>query len=175
MRQGTQRAGVAMASRRPVNAVGGKSVTVTSESTRSAGTTGKSYLLISGDSHINEPANLFTDRMPKKFGDRIPHVERLEQGDGWYFDGVEGALPFGLNCCAGQEPRLRQAWVTYEEVRPGGWDPAARIEEISKAGVDAEVLYPTPRFSAAMFAQTDPELHLAMVRAYNDWLSEYAE
>src|SRR3954464_16070887 len=114
MRQGTPRGrgdGVAATRRRCRR----QTVTVTSESSthssgRANGTTGRSYLLISGDSHINEPANLFVDRMPKKFGDRIPHVERLEQGDGWYFDGVEGALPFGLNCCAGQEPRLRQAW-----------------------------------------------------------------
>jgi predicted TIM-barrel fold metal-dependent hydrolase len=152
-----------------------ETVTITSEATRAGAESGRAYLLISGDSHVNEPGNLWVDHMPAKFGDRIPHVVRTEQGDGWVFDGVEGLLPFGLNCCAGQDPRLRQAWVTYDEVRPGGWDPAARIKEIDKAGVDAEVLYPTPRFSHALFAQADPELHLAMVQAYNDWLAEYAE
>ena len=41
--------------------------------------------------------------------------------------------------------------------------------------VDAEVLYPTPRLSQAVVANTDAEFHLACVRAYNDWLSEYVE
>ena len=40
-------------------------------------------------------------------------------------------------------------------------------------GVDAEVLYPTPRLSQAVFANTDADFHLALVQAYNDWLSEY--
>ena len=39
-------------------------------------------------------------------------------------------------------------------------------------GVDAEVLYPTPRLSGAIIANQDAEYHVAMVRAYNDWLSE---
>ncbi len=42
-------------------------------------------------------------------------------------------------------------------------------------GVDAEVLYPTPRLSQAIFANLDVEYHDAMIRAYNDWLSEYVE
>jgi predicted TIM-barrel fold metal-dependent hydrolase len=39
--------------------------------------------------------------------------------------------------------------------------------------VDAEILYPTPRLGAGLASTKDPELHLALVRAYNDWLSEY--
>jgi predicted TIM-barrel fold metal-dependent hydrolase len=135
--------------------------------------TRRSYLLISGDSHVNEPGTVFTARMPARFRDRAPRVQRFEQGDGWLFEGVDGPLPFGLNACAGQEPALRQAWVRYEDIRPGGWDPAARLAEIDRAGIDAEVLYPTPRFSHAIFAHEEPAYHLAMVQAYNDWLDEY--
>ena len=41
-------------------------------------------------------------------------------------------------------------------------------------GVDADILYPTPRPSIAMVRlQDDPELHLAQVQAYNNWLSEF--
>ena len=44
---------------------------------------------------------------------------------------------------------------------------------MDRDGVDAEVLYPTPRLSQAIIANRDVEYHLAMIRAYNDWLSEY--
>jgi predicted TIM-barrel fold metal-dependent hydrolase len=65
--------------------------------------------------------------------------------------------------------------VRFEEIRRGGWDPAARLAEIDRAGVDAEVLFPSPRNLMAISATADPELHLAIVRAYNDWLAEYVE
>ena len=66
-------------------------------------------------------------------------------------------------------------WVRFEDIRRGGYDAAARIEEMQRDGVDAEVLYPTPRLFGAIVANQDPEYHLAMMRAYNDWLSEYVE
>jgi predicted TIM-barrel fold metal-dependent hydrolase len=66
-------------------------------------------------------------------------------------------------------------WVRFEDIPAGGWDPAARIREIDRAGVDAEVLYPSPRLAAAIYATADPELHLAIVQAYNDWLAAFAE
>jgi predicted TIM-barrel fold metal-dependent hydrolase len=134
----------------------------------------RSYHLISADSHINEPGDLWTSRVAVEFRDRAPRVERFEQGDAWMVEGVEGPMPIGLNACAGQDPRLRQNWVRFDEIRPGGWDPAARVQEIEVAGVDAEVLYPTPRLAQALYANEDPKFHLALIQAYNDWLDEYA-
>ena len=130
--------------------------------------------LISADSHINEPADLWTSRVAAKWRDRVPRVERFEQGDAWVIEGMPGPMPIGLNACAGQDPRLRQNWVRFDEIRSGGWDPAVRVKEIEIAGVDAEVLYPTPRVAQTTAANTDPEMHLALVQAYNDWLHEYA-
>jgi predicted TIM-barrel fold metal-dependent hydrolase len=132
------------------------------------------YHLISADSHINEPADLWTSRVPAKWRDRVPRVERFEQGDAWVIEGMPGPMPIGLNACAGQDPRLRQNWVRFDEIRSGGWDPSVRVKEIEIAGVDAEVLYPTPRISQTTVWNPDPEMHLLLVQAYNDWLDEYA-
>jgi uncharacterized protein len=63
--------------------------------------------------------------------------------------------------------------VRFEDIPAGGWDPAARVKEVNRSGVDAEVLYPSPRLFNALAAITDPGLHLAVVRAYNDWLDEF--
>ena len=134
----------------------------------------RAYHLISADSHINEPADLWTSRVPAKFRDRAPRVERFEQGDAWVIEGVEGPMPIGLNACAGQDPRLRQNWVRFDEIRPGGWDPAARVKEIEISGVDAEVLYPSPRVYQSVAANEEPDFHLALVQSYNDWIDEYA-
>jgi uncharacterized protein len=133
------------------------------------------YQLISADSHINEPPGLWVDRVPASLRDRAPRVERFEQGDAWIIEGVDGPMAVGLNACAGLDPRLRQAWVRFDDMRSGGWDPKVRSEEVDFAGIDAEVLFPTPRLATAMYANTDVEYHVAMIRAYNDWLAEYAE
>jgi len=134
----------------------------------------REYRLISGDSHVNEPPDLWTSRVPARFKDRAPHMERFEKGDAWVLEGALDPVNFGANCNVGLPPEQRPAWITWDQVRPGGYDPAARIEEQDADGVDAEILYPTPRLSNQIFFhREDVEFHLACIRAYNDWLSEY--
>ena len=41
----------------------------------------RAYRVISGDSHVVEPPDIWTERMPKKFGDRIPRLVHEEYGD----------------------------------------------------------------------------------------------
>jgi uncharacterized protein len=136
-------------------------------------TKGRRYRVISGDSHFNEPPDLWTERVPAAMKDRAPRVERFEEGDGWVIEGVKDPINFGMNACAGLAHEEMKGWARFEEIRRGGWDPAARLEEMDRDGVDAEVMYPTPRLSNAIVANQDTEYHLTMIRAYNDWVSEY--
>ena len=138
-------------------------------------TGGRRYRLISADSHVNEPPTLWTERVPTALRDRAPRMERFEAGDAWIIEGVADPINFGMNACAGLPPEEQRGWAFHDDLRAGGHDPRARIEEMDTDGVDAEVLYPTPRLSQAIFANTDVEYHETMIRAYNDWLSEYVE
>ena len=131
------------------------------------------YRLVSADSHVNEPPDLWQDRVPAKFKDRAPRVERLAEGDAWILEGVADPVNFGWNACAGLDPKDMQGWVRFDDIRAGGYDPAARLVEMDKDRVDAEVLYPTPRLSQSLIAAQEPDFHLALVQAYNDWLSDY--
>src|SRR4051812_13625676 len=101
--------------------------------------------LISSDSHVNEPGDLWVDRVPGKLRDRAPRMERFEQGDAWVIEGVDDPINFGMNACAGLPAEEMQGWCRFEDIRRGGYDPAVRLEEMAADGVDAEVLYPTPR------------------------------
>lgn len=131
------------------------------------------YRLISGDSHVNEPPDLWTSRVAKEFVDRAPRIEAFELGDAWVLEGVSDPINFGMNACAGLAPEEMTGWKRFDEIRRGGHDPAARLEEMDEDGVDAEVVYPTPRLSQAVFANHDADFHHALVSAYNDWLSDY--
>lgn len=132
-------------------------------------------ILISADSHYTEPGDIFINRVPSKFKDVVPRMERMEKGDAWVYEGFKEPINFGLNVCAGNEPENMKPWVNFDEIRAGGYDPKARLEEQDRDGISGEVMYPTPRLSVAMYATEDVDLHLSIVRAYNDWQSEFCE
>jgi len=63
--------------------------------------------------------------------------------------------------------------MSYEEGRPGGFDPHKRIPDMDLDGIDAAFLYPSMGLFAG--AVHDPELAGAMCRAYNRWLADYCK
>jgi predicted TIM-barrel fold metal-dependent hydrolase len=136
-------------------------------------TEARTYSLVDSDAHINEPPDLWTSRVPAKFRDRAPHMEHLQEGDAWILEGVDGPVNFGLNVCGGLGIDQSRPWVRWDEVRTGGYEPKSRLVDMDADHVDAAVFFPTPRISASLFANEDPEFHLALVRAYNDWLMEF--
>ncbi len=134
----------------------------------------RDYKLISADSHINEPPGLWVDRMPAKFKDRAPRMESFPEGEAWIFEGVTDPINFGANTNASRPREKRSNWIKWDDVPKGGYEPAERLKEMDQDGVDAELMYPTPRPSSAIFyGNEDREFHLACIQAYNDWLGEY--
>ena len=105
----------------------------------------REYRLVSGDSHVLEPPDLWTSRVPEKFRERAPHMVSLPQGDAWIIEGALDPINFGLNQCGGLPREKRVGWIRWEDVRKAGYDPAARLAELDQDGVDADILYPTPR------------------------------
>jgi predicted TIM-barrel fold metal-dependent hydrolase len=132
------------------------------------------YGLISADSHVVEPPDLWTSRVPARFRERAPHQVRLEQGDAWVIEGLAQPFPYGLVQCGGLPPEQYRLWVRWEEVRPEASQPGPRLAALDLARCDAEIMYPSPRIQNAIAEnEKDAELQIACVRAYNDWLSEF--
>ena len=61
----------------------------------------RDYKLVSADGHFNEPGDLWTSRVPSKFKDAVPRIERFEDGDAWVIEGYPDPRPFGWGACAG--------------------------------------------------------------------------
>jgi predicted TIM-barrel fold metal-dependent hydrolase len=131
------------------------------------------YRLVDADTHVNEPPDLWTSRVSERLRDRVPHLQHFEEGDAWVAEGVKDPINFGFNAAATLSRFERKAWVRFEDIPRGGYEPAVRLAEMDADLVDAAVFYPTPRLSQIVIANPDPELHLQMVQAYNDWLIEY--
>jgi predicted TIM-barrel fold metal-dependent hydrolase len=64
--------------------------------------------------------------------------------------------------------------ITYDEMRPGCYDPKARIADNEANWVEASLCFPTfPRFCGQTFLEAkDKELAEACVLAYNDFMVE---
>jgi predicted TIM-barrel fold metal-dependent hydrolase len=132
----------------------------------------RQYRVISADGHFNEPGDLFTSRVSASLVDRVPRIVPLEEGDAWVMEGWDGVMPFGWGSCAGRPPDQHGRWIRFEDMRAGSYDPKARIEEMDLDNIDAEVLFPSA-IHQWVTAARDDQMHLEMVRAYNDFVSEF--
>lgn len=132
---------------------------------------------ISADSHVNEPAGLWVERIDTRFRDRAPRIaENLEGRPPGSYLVLEGIPPVHVSqgLGAGKRPEELPAFFrssTYKDAPRGGWDPAQRVKDMDVDGVDAEVIYTTLGFR--QFWLKDAALQQACFRVYNDWLAEY--
>jgi predicted TIM-barrel fold metal-dependent hydrolase len=132
-------------------------------------------VVISADSHVMEPADLWTGRLGQQWQDQAPQVRKNDDKPGYSFHApglppspVSGAWGAGRS---GEELREHLENAGYETARPSGWDPAERLKDQDIDGVHAEVLYGT--LGMRLFRVTDAELQRAIFSVYNDWLAEF--
>src|SRR2546421_241869 len=54
------------------------------------------YRLIDTDTHVNEPPGLWIERVPAKYRELVPRVERFQPGRARGMEGVDHPINFGL-------------------------------------------------------------------------------
>jgi predicted TIM-barrel fold metal-dependent hydrolase len=130
---------------------------------------------ISTNEHVIESPDVWTSRLSKeRWGDRIPHI--VTQADGsevWLIDGRQYPL-VGTGSAAACMPDRGDEPKRYAEISSVITDPAQRAAAMHEQGVDYAVLYPSiAGIGGEVLGRIeDPELELACVRAYNDWVVE---
>jgi len=151
--------------------------------------------IISVDDHVVEPPDLWQSRLPERYKERGPRIERKrirfsadvgrggagatgwvedpegEWSDVWYYDDL--VSPFLMLSAAVGFEELGFAVTTYDQVRKGTWDQAARLQDMDANHTEAAICFPNtlPRFCGQTFYErADKELGLLCVRAYNDWM-----
>ena len=132
--------------------------------------------IIDSDTHISEPGDLWTSRVPARFKDRAPHIVRdPETGiDTWRIGETQG-YPVGEFATAGWPEPLPSVPRNMDEIPKAAWDASARLEYMDRVGIWAMALYPNVGgFGSQEFLKLgDPELMLTCVRAYNDFLLDW--
>jgi len=110
----------------------------------------------SGDSHVMEPDDLWTSRLPATLAERAPRAVKDERHETVYVDG---------------QTVFRTLNAFAEAARaPGAHDIATRLADLDAEGVVNQVLFPSMGLWAYRITVT--ELWRECARAYNDWLVE---
>ena len=139
--------------------------------------------VVDADSHMTERHDLFTERAPKGYEDRVPHVERVDGVEMWVIEGQT----FGKAGSGGtidhdgkKHPFQESQGGTWEitDVHPAAWDPAERVRLLDQLGIDTQVLYPNSMgIGGQNLANSirDPILLRLCVELYNDAMAEVQE
>ena len=122
-------------------------------------------VVVSADSHVLEPDDLWERPLRSKYGDAVPRVVSSFQGQRGHF------FSFGHEACVIEEVVSASDQTRVDELIQAGHDPVMREKCIDRDGVAAEVIHAT----WALFVMRLPDVDLKRdcCRIVNDWLAEY--
>lgn len=155
--------------------------------------------IISVDDHVIEPPDLWQRWLPAKYRAEGPRVvegpyemvpdtlnpRAFRSGwtafrvalsgpttDWWVYEDTRTGVLIGNAAVGRAAEEIVPGPIRYAEMRPGCYERAARLEDMSMNHVERSLCFPTfPRFCGQTFLEGhDRELGLACVRAYNDFM-----
>lgn len=130
--------------------------------------------IISADSHVFEPMNLWQSRIEPRYRDQAPSFVSDYQGKPGSWFVCDGIAPRSVASIAAvgvpKEELVKFQTAHYRDLRPGGYDPVARLKDQDTDGVSGEVLYAT--YAMGLYALQDAAFQTATFNAYNDWMVE---
>ncbi len=141
------------------------------------------HLLISSDSHVAEPLDLWTSHLPEEMRAQGP---RVEMRDGTVCMMVEDTIirkfkvggpnfgPGGSARTGGDAGAMTRAADTEERsgmASMGASDPDVRLADLDRDGVWGEVIFPNLAFFCGYRIES-PQLQVEVCRLYNDWLAD---
>ncbi len=131
--------------------------------------------IVDCDSHLSEPADLWTSRLPQKWQGLAPHVQVDDTGVEWWWIRDMRMLPAAATNMAG--------WIDYppghpptlEVADPGGYRALDRVARLDEYGIDQQILYPNLLgfFSSCFMQLNEPDAMKACVSAYNDFVIDF--
>jgi len=131
-------------------------------------------IILSADSHVFEPIDLWQTRLDKKYRERGPRFVPDWQGQPGTWFICEGSVPRAVASIAAvgipKEELIKFTGAHYKDLRPGGYDPVERLKDQDIDGISGEVLYAT--YAMNLYAVPDAELQEAVFNAYNEWMVE---
>ena len=119
------------------------------------------------DTHVYEPITVWNDYVDPKFRGKGPE----------FFEDPDGRMKLRLDDQV--YPKMpghggfRHIYGPDSKMDRSGNDPAVRLKYMDAHGADVQVIFPTLGMAAFSTAIRDPELAVALARAYNRYMGEF--
>ncbi len=130
-------------------------------------------IIVSVDDHAVEPPEAFVRHYAAEYKDEAPRIIDKDGKDVWLWN--DTIFPtIGLNAVVGR-PRSEFGMepTRFDQLRPGCFDPKARVDDMNVNGVLGSLNFPTmPGFAGGTFvahAKANPDKALRAIQAWNDW------
>lgn len=134
--------------------------------------------VVDADTHVIEPADLWTARMPKKWHEMAPHVIWDEdRGDEAWYIGDERVLGAGSAAMAGFDGYAPDEYPRrLEDVPLALREAPERLALMDEYGIESQILYPNIALfnSQRIMNFESREFQNAIARVYNEWQTEWA-
>ena len=100
------------------------------------------HRIISADDHVQEPKDMWQQRVPAALRDRAPKVVKRRRRRCLDARG-QVVMKMGMNVAAGKKfEEYKLEGETYQTIRAGSFDPHERLKDMDTDGVEAQVLFP---------------------------------
>ena len=138
-----------------------------SQVTHGAAGAGDIPWIVSLDDHVVEPPDIWTSRLPSKYRDVGPHIVLAPAGtpvlDGggykeepgtegdpiawWFYEDQKYSVKRLIAAAGYPAEEIGFDGIRYDQMRPGCWQPQARLDDMTMNHVEASLCFPNyPRF-----------------------------
>src|ERR1700744_1607870 len=141
--------------------------------------------VIDSDTHLSEPHDLWTSRVPESWKSRVPHVRPGTKGrESWFIDNdTILQKKAGASSVVRKDGSKDAFWdwdirggLTLDEVNPASYDAKARVKLMDQMNVWGQIIYGNvPGFGAHLLAKVDKEVARVTVQVYNDAMAEFQQ
>jgi predicted TIM-barrel fold metal-dependent hydrolase len=137
--------------------------------------------VVDADTHLSEPADLWTSRATPKYRDRVPQMKQVGDRRIWMIDGDRSIGIGAASVVYGDDSKARNMGFSQwhvDEVHPGCSKTRERLQLMDRDGIWAQIVYPNvlgfggQLRGEAMKAKIDDDLRLVSTQIYNDAMAE---
>lgn len=120
------------------------------------------YFIVSTDTHINEPGDIYTRSLPEHLASHLSRIEVDENGQRWEITPGVGKRKVFMHENEGDAEDKERAKTarTIEQV----------VADMDRDGVDVQIVFPNRGLQ--IFGQRSHDLMYAMASVQNDWIED---
>lgn len=126
--------------------------------------------IVDADAHVNPVPDFWAEYLPASLKSLAPRIVPGDEGEDCDYVEFEGRRK-KLNLMGAQAGRTGMTFKVegkLSDTRSGGWQPAARLEDMDHDGIDSAVL-----FGGGPLGTANNDLFKASFEAYNHWLADF--